>query len=80
MESGSPEPAPLRRSQLIERMKTDSPAVEVTEFFPTDELERLELKIARRADDLSEHGAADPRHAIDHWCRAEREALEEVLR
>ncbi len=61
-------------------MNADSPSVDAPEFFPTDELERLELRIARRADDLSRLDAADPRHALDHWCRAEREALEEVLR
>jgi hypothetical protein len=41
-----------------------------------DPLFDFELKIARRADELSRHEEGGARNALDLWCQAEREILE----
>jgi hypothetical protein len=56
-------------------MKILSSIVERLEFTPVDDLERLELKIAQRADDLSKGDGPDSPSALEHWLRAEREIL-----
>jgi hypothetical protein len=43
--------------------------------FPADELLRLELKIARRADELSRSAPPDPISDREHWVQAERDVL-----
>ena len=43
-------------------------------FAPADDLDRLELRIAQRADELNDrfghHG-----HDLEHWLQAEREII-----
>jgi hypothetical protein len=46
-----------------------------TPRLPTDELFRVELRIARRADQLVRMHGNDPVHALDPWRQAERELL-----
>lgn len=41
--------------------------------LPTDELFRIERKIAQRADQLSRNLGVDPERALEHWRQAERE-------
>lgn len=41
--------------------------------FPKDQLFRVELRIARRADELARLYGSDPVHALDPWRQAERE-------
>lgn len=46
-----------------------------TPKLPKDELFRVELRIARRADELARLHGTDPAHALDPWRQAERELL-----
>lgn len=41
--------------------------------LPKDPLFRVELRIARRADELARLYGTDPVHALDPWRQAERE-------
>jgi hypothetical protein len=56
----------------------ESSSTEAFDFTPVDELERLELRIAQRADDLSRESGFDPIHACENWRKAEREVLGEL--
>lgn len=40
---------------------------------PTDELFELELRIARRADQLARLSESDPQSAMEYWHQAEQE-------
>jgi hypothetical protein len=54
-------------------------ALAAFEFTPTDDLERLQLRIAQRADHFSRELGFDPIHALDNWRKAEREILAEMI-
>lgn len=41
--------------------------------YPTDELFELELRIAKRADELVRETGMDREHSLDLWRQAERE-------
>lgn len=56
-------------------MKVESSAVEFASFVPADDLERLQLKIAQRADVISRESGFDPTNALENWRIAEREVL-----
>jgi hypothetical protein len=43
------------------------------------ELFELELRIARRADELAQTGGSRPRRDLEHWLRAEREIMGQWL-
>lgn len=43
-------------------------------FAPADDLDRLELRIARRADELNERFGRRG-HDLEHWLQAEREII-----
>lgn len=43
-------------------------------FAPADDLDQLELRIARRADELN-HRFGQPGHDLEHWLQAEHEIL-----
>lgn len=43
-------------------------------FAPADDLDQLELRIARRADELN-HRFGQPGHDLEHWLQAEREII-----
>lgn len=45
-----------------------------TGFAPADDLDRLELRIARRADELN-HRFGHHGHDLEHWLQAEREII-----
>lgn len=64
----------------LRSMSLPSPAIDpVTAVdFPLDDLLRLELKIARRADELARLQEHDV--ACDYWETAEREFLPDQLR
>jgi hypothetical protein len=49
-----------------------TPAVD----FPEDDLLRLEMKVAQRADQLSERHGRVPGRDLEHWLQAEREIFE----
>lgn len=49
-----------------------------SDVFPSDDLSRLELRIARRADELARLHEHDV--GCDYWETAEREFLPEPLR
>jgi hypothetical protein len=61
-------------------MSLPSPAIdqETVIDFPLDDLDRLELKIARRADELAQLQEHDV--ACGYWETAERELLPDSLR
>lgn len=61
-------------------MSLTTPASEFarTADFPSDELDRLQLRIARRADELSRLQEHDV--ACGYWETAEREFLPDQLR
>jgi hypothetical protein len=61
-------------------MKTDACSSKAADFVPVDELEKLELKIARRADALSKQSAYDPQPALENWLQAESEILGDFAR
>jgi hypothetical protein len=44
-----------------------------TPLKPRDELFEVELRIARRADELVRRFGFDPAHALERWRQAERE-------
>lgn len=46
-----------------------------TPRLPQDELFRVELRIARRADELARLHGTNPVRALDPWRQAERELL-----
>ncbi len=54
----------------VESATGDSPT-----FVPGDDLERLQLKIAQRADDISREAGFDPTNALENWRIAEREVF-----
>jgi hypothetical protein len=56
----------------------DSSSAFAFDFTPVDELERLELRIAQRADDFSRESGFDPIHACENWRKAEREVWGEL--
>jgi hypothetical protein len=60
-------------------MKPSVSVVQVTEFTPVDELERLQLRIAQRADDLSKTGSSSSGSALENWLQAEREILGDII-
>lgn len=45
--------------------------------LPTDELFELELRIAKRADELARQCQTDTEHSVDAWGQAERELWRE---
>ena len=61
-------------------MNSSLPAIDPTSAveFPQDELDRLELRIARRADELAHLQEHDV--ACGYWETAERELLPDPLR
>jgi hypothetical protein len=40
-----------------------------------DELLKLQLRVARRADELSQENGREPQKDLEHWLQAEREVL-----
>ncbi|HEX3729679.1 MAG TPA: DUF2934 domain-containing protein [Opitutaceae bacterium] len=44
--------------------------------FPQDDLLRLEIKVAQRADELTERHGGLPGRDLEHWLQAEHEILE----
>ncbi len=61
-------------------MELPAPATDLADVvdFPLDDLARLELRIARRADELARLQERDL--GCDYWETAEREVLPECLR
>jgi len=44
--------------------------------FPEDDLLRLEIKVAQRADELTERHGGQPGRDLEHWLQAEHEIFE----
>jgi hypothetical protein len=75
--TGSPEFIPRSGDPHTPCVMKVVPANEPWSFVPTDDLERLQLKIAQRADDISRETGFDPTNALENWRIAEREVLGE---
>jgi len=60
----------------IPEQETSAPVV----FIDEDDLLRLELKVAKRADELSEESGRIRGKDLEHWLRAEQEVFERCRR
>jgi hypothetical protein len=52
------------------------PAMKTSDAMHDDPLFELELKVARRADELAHDDTCHGRNALELWCEAEREVLD----
>jgi hypothetical protein len=58
-------------------MKRHSPKPQLPDDLQKDDLLRLEMLVARRADKLSEEAGNAPGHDLENWLQAEREVFEQ---
>jgi hypothetical protein len=60
-------------------MNTPQPEASTPVVFTEDELLQLELKVAQRADQLSQESGSVRGQDLQHWLRAEQEIFEGCL-
>jgi hypothetical protein len=70
---------PIRPVHSRKVMNTPKPEESSAAVFTEDELLQLELKIAQRADKLSQESGSIRGKDLEHWLRAEREIFEGCL-
>jgi hypothetical protein len=66
----------LRPVNYRKAMKTPPPEASATIVFTEDDLLQFELKVAQRADALSQETGRTRGKDLEHWLQAEREILE----